>query len=243
MPNFAALQSRVQEIIIDSPPAIVARAGDLVNEAMRTLQTLHGFKVGETQSSLYQTALDTRVLAAVPSDFMKFRGKPALIEQSGRVRELAVIADRNTAEREYGSAEGGEADATTLRGRPKGILLSEPDNNGAMNFEVWPLPDELSLYTNGNYRIRIPYQRFLPALSGDSASNWFTENANEWLVYQAAAQGFLMDWDQSNAAVWTQNASNVLKTVILRDKYLRISMVETLVPHHGVRGHRIEQGD
>lgn len=231
MATFQELQTRVQQIVIDQPTAVSSQIPTLIREAMRRLQRLHDFKVCEALSSVYQTAVGVRVLAAVPADFHKFRGLPQRIEANGKTFDLGLFPDRGSAEREYGTMAGGEAVADVLSGPPRFVLLSETSTEaGALNFEVYPLPDTRSLYTNGNYRIRVPYWKFLTALSAPTDTNWFTVNAEEWLVWEAAGEGFFLNWDEERGTIWKQKAATKLKEVIDLDKRLRISGFNTLVP-------------
>jgi hypothetical protein len=204
----------------------------------------HDFKVCEAQSSVYSTASVTRVLAATPTDFHKFRGLPQLLNADGSFWELGLSADRAAVEREFGSTAGGEADTAVLSGRPRVILQSEPsDELGTTSLEVYPLPDALSLYANGNYRIRIPYWKFLTALSASSDTNWFTLNAEEWIAWEAAAEGFFLNWDEERATLWKQKAKGALVDVVNRDKRLRISGLQTMGISMDARGPRTGTGD
>lgn len=247
MATFAELQTRVQEIIIDLPTPVLNRVPTLVNEAVRKLQTLHDFKVCEALSSVFTTTLDTRVLGAVPADFVKFRGRPHMITNQGRVIEIGVASDRPAVEREFGSTAGGEFVAGTLRGRPRVLLQSEnTDEAGASNFEVYPLPDGLSLYTTapaGEYRIRVPYWKFLTVLSGSGDQNWFTNNAEEWIVHKAASRGFVLDWDEAKAAVQQGLAQNEWVEIKRRDKLMRVGALRELRVSPDARGPRVDGGD
>jgi hypothetical protein len=111
-------------------------------------------------------------------------------------------------------------------------------------FEVYPLPDGLSLYANssaGEYRIRVPYWKFLPALTG-SGTNWFTANAEEWIVFEATSDGFFMDHDEQRGTLWAQRASAKWADVLLADKRLRLSPVTHLVPNPNAGGSRMIYG-
>lgn len=244
MATFAQLQTRVTEIVIDTPTAITSQVPTLIRESVRRLTRLHDFKVCEATTEVFETSLETRVLGAVPSNFYKWRGKPYLISEQGRVRELGTFPDRASAMRVYGTEDGGEADPTDLSGPPKFLSLSEPsDELGTMNFELWPLPDEESLFTDGNYRIAVPYYKYLTALSGNSDTNWFTNNAEQWLAWDAASQAFFLNWDEQRALTWAQNAAKAYKEVIDADKKLRFSEVTELTPSSDARDLRGQYGD
>lgn len=240
MATYLELQTRVQQIVIDLPTAVTAQVPTLIKESVRRLQRLHDFKVCETLTSVLTTVEGTRTLAAVPADFYKFRRLPHLIHATGRTQDLGLFPDRGSAEREYGTLAGGEATAADLSGSPRFLMLSEnTDENGTMNFEVFPLPDGNSTYANGEYRIRVPYYKFLTELAASGSSNWFTTHAEEWLAWDAAGEAFFLNWDENRGALWKQKAASKYKEVIDADKRLRYSGFDTLQPSLGalpVRG-------
>jgi hypothetical protein len=247
MATYNELQTRVQHIVIDLPVSVTAQVPTLVKEAVRKLQTKHDFEVCKAVSSVYTTTIGERVLTPLPSNWNKWRGKPVTIEPDGSVLELGVFSDRFDAEREWGSELASPAEPELIMGPPRGLLLSEPtDELGTRNVEVYPLPDGLSLYTGvggGEYRIVLPYWRFLTTLTNSTDQNWFTNNAEEWIVFMAAAGAFFLDWDEDRGTLWTQRASAEWKDILLRDKYNKIAQITEIVPHRDARGHRGQSGD
>ena len=223
MGTLATITTRVQTRIIDTPTAIQDEVTGLINAAMHKLQTKHNFKVMETLLAA-STTVDTRVLTTLPSDFKEWRGKPYYVRDEGDRQRMVWAAARG----DLTSYIDEDDDSF-----PMVLLVSEPTDTGAANIEVWPLPDGNSDYDDGEYRIKMPYYRYLPALAADGDTNWFTVNAEDWLVNQAVAEGFFLDWDEERATVWAQRAQLELSEVIGRDKKYRLSTVETLVPHQG----------
>ena len=111
-----------------------------------------------------------------------------------------------------------------------------------MNFEVFPLPDGQSLYANGQYRIVVPYWKYLTALSASSDTNWFTANAEQWIVWKTASEAFFLDWDEERATFWAQKAAGARKEVIDLDKKYRLAGVRELVPIFDAAGPRLRLG-
>ena len=215
--------------MIDLPSAVNAEVPTLVNEAMRSLQSGHNFKVMETETGILTTTLATRPLSSnVPTDYKEFRGKPYLIFDSGRYRRLLAPSNRSSAMQLF------SVDDPNRDGEPRALLDSEPNTAGVRAWAVYPFPDGLSDYTNGEYRIVVPYWRFIPAMSSDADTNWFTVNAEEFLVFQATSMAFALDWDEERMAVWAQLAADRKREIILEDKRYRMSGVNTFVPHHDV---------
>lgn len=235
MATYAELQTRVQSIVIDLPTAVLNQIPTLVNEAVRELQRRHKFRICEAKTSVFTTTEESETLGSVPTDWMQWRDRPLLIHDTGRVRRLAIANSRQDAEARYGSIAGGEHDIATLVGEPKCVFITEDSTQtgASRSFCVRPIPDGNSLYANGDYRIQIPYWRYLTALSGSSDTNWLTTNGEVFIAYHAASQAFLLDWDEERAAIWAQNAANQLKSVIDADKRERYSAAAgTLTPVH-----------
>ncbi len=234
MSTYAEIQSRVLAIVIDTPTAVQDQVPTLVKEVISELQVDHNFQIMRATTAVLRTVADTRVLAAVPSDFKEFRGLPYEIGGTGATRELGVSFERSAVIRELGSNEGGEGEDSTYEGRPQVILVSEPsDEAGTQNFEIWPLSDGNSDYADtyvGQYRIRIPYWKYLTELSGDTDTNWFTVNGADYIAYMAAAEAFFLDHDEQNGTIWTQKAGPKRANLIKRDKMLMVSNVRELIP-------------
>lgn len=187
------------------------------------------------------------MLSAVPSDFLRFRKElPHVIDNQGNVIELGVINTKQQAEREFGSTAGGEFSVNTLDGPPRVLALSEPsDVLGTRQFLIYPIPDELSLYTTapaGAYRIRIPYIRLLPDLSGTD-QNWFTVNAEEFIIYGACSIGFYFNHDEVRGQTWLQRAGAEVQDVLARDKNESVSGNTTLHVSFDALGPKTPFGD
>lgn len=213
--------------MIDLPSAVVAEVPDLINEAMRELQDDHDFKVMEAETSTLVTVEGTRNLAAIPSDFKKLRDRPYRISNTGKVDELGIAPSRNALQRRFETDE---------EGFPMWLLDPTRNSAGAANFEVWPLPDGNSDYSDGEYRIVVPYWRYVPALVNPGDTNWFTTTppAYRYLLFKATAEAFFLDWDEQRGAVWEQKAAAERAKAIKADKLLVLGGHDTLVPYKGV---------
>lgn len=236
MATFLQLQQRVAHTVIDLPASVTAQLPTLINEAIRELQRAHVFQVCESTISA-TTVEGTRTLVSRPSNFHRWHSKPFLIEVDGSTRHLEWASSQLAAMRDFGTALGGEADTDLLSGHPVALIETDPtDELGTTSIEVYPLPDGNSLYSDGEYRIRIPYVKYLTALSADGSQNWFTNNAEEYIVFKASAQAFFLDWDSEKGTLWTQLATAKQKEVIMLDKKQRLSQLTELVPQPAARG-------
>jgi hypothetical protein len=115
-------------------------------------------------------------------------------------------------------------------GDPRFIVMRRPTVAGTglstQEFRVYPVPNALGPETDGAYTIAIPYWGFAiwpPLRDTPATTDWFVENAEEYIVWKAAGEAHLLNWDQGNAAVALQVAAEKAKEVIRLDKELRAS--------------------
>jgi hypothetical protein len=168
-----------------------------------------------------------------------------MIGATGTTWPLRYCLDRAEAYRYFGTTDGGEADIDFVTGTPRVIYQSEPTDEtlGTRNFLMAPLPNQNSLYTDGNYRIFIPYWKYLALLSASGDQNWFTVNAEEWLTYQAASLAFLANEDEQAAAAWAQVAASKYQDVLSTDKDSRVADAgEVLIPRRDADRPKYAQG-
>ena len=229
MATFTDIQNRVKTRLIDLPAATLAEVPSLVNQALRELQSRHNFWVMQKKLAA-NTAAITRTLATTPSDFKEFRLEPYYTEYTGYVVPMAVAKS---------SRELNGLFETDDTGPPSYILRSDPsDDLGASTLEVWPLSESQSDYTGapaGEYRVTVPYWRYLPALSAGGDANWFTNNliGELYLVNAATALGFMINWDVSKETEWLSLADRQYELLIAEDKKLWLSGHDTFTPHQG----------
>ena len=232
MATFQNIQDRVERRVIDLPAAVTEEVPDLVNKALRTLQEMHNFKVMETETAQLTTTVATRPLStAVASDFKEFRGLPYLVTDSGSTRDLLLAANRAAVLDRF------SLDDANDKGEPKLLLDPEPNDLGARTLQVFPFPDGLSDWSGGEYRIVVPYWRYVAALDEGADANWFTNNAEWYLSFQATAEAFYLDWDEVRGQLWETRAGafapdgravGEFGRVLRQDKLSRLGSVRQL---------------
>lgn len=218
MATFLELKERVKRRLIDLPAAVLTEVPDLVNKGLRELQRRHNFQVMEALQATTTLVSTRAMVGVVPTDFKELRDRPFTTDDTGYNRELVIAPSRNALIRNW------EADD---EGAPTALLRSE----GGTSWDVWPLPDGNSDYTNGEYRISIPYWKYLPKLVADGDTNWFTTEGEWFIVALATAEGFWLDWDEERATVWEQRGASQLAQIILADKHQRLGGMDTFVPY------------
>jgi hypothetical protein len=222
MSGFSTIKSEVLALVIDTPTAVQTLVGRFVNRAIRKLEVKHNFKVMEAEVT-YTTTAATRVLGTRPTDWKQPRRRPYYIDEDGVLHNFRWISDK-------GAAIGSYGDSTTLdTGAPR--LVYEDDLT--QEFLLFPYPDSLSDYTDGEYRITIPYWKFVGDLIADGDTNWFTENTEQWIIYQAVAEAFYANEDESRAQLWEVRAMKEFKDAVMLDKDRRYGETQTLVYHIG----------
>ncbi len=232
MADFETLQTRVKRRVIDLPDTIVTEVPDLINEAIRELEDFHNFRVMRTSVDA-TTVEGTRKLVTTPSDFKSFRGRAYLTSNLGIVKEIVIAPNIQAALKKFGV---GSADD---RGAPKAVLVGEETEAGVSDIDVYPLPDALSDYANGLYRVTVPYWRYLTVLSANADTNWFTVNAIPWILARATAEAFALNWDLAREAQWLAKAAVARGLVVNLDKRIWLGGFDTLVPHRGAREAKI----
>lgn len=227
MSSFIVLQQRVQARLIDVPNAVLTEVPQLINDAINYLQQIHNFNVMKSEITYFTKPAPTsapgnltpHILGQIPQAapaqlaWKEPRENPYYVLQIGDTRELDWAPAGN---RLYTYRQWAPFDPFS-KGPPRMLLISpgnddplNPDLLGIdMNVECYPYSDSLSDWTTapvGEYRVHLPYWGYLPNLSANSDTNWFTENATEYILAHATALGFEMDWDEERSMFWHAKA-------------------------------------
>ena len=230
---FDELTTRVQRRVIDVTASVTAEIPDLINEAIRKAEDHHNYRVME--AVLAGTTTDqTRLLVALPTNWKEFRANPYL--RDGNNGELGTTLIRWASSREDALTDYPlDANTSATGGRPTLLLINDmnDDDNSAGDIHTYPLPDTNSLWTDGNYRVEIPYWKYLTDLTG-AQSNWFTRNGTEYVLAQATASAFWLNWDEERATTWETIALAKRKLMEKVDKRSRMGRSTTLTPRRDV---------
>jgi hypothetical protein len=222
--TFGSIQTAVEGNLIDLPSFVSGSVPGLINRAYRKAMSLHNFWIMRAEQD-YTTTLATRALGTVPSNWKEWRGKPYLTEDTGIKRPLLLAPSLEAARGRWDAEDESE---------PEGLAeaLASADT-GTVSLNVYPLPDGNSDYDDGEYRITVPYWKYLAELSADADTNWIVTEGEDWLEAEATRQGFMKDWDEDRAKFWQTEASRTWKDLLLRDKYKWLSMSETMAVYDG----------
>jgi hypothetical protein len=221
--QYLALQNAVLANLIDTPTIVRNAVPGLVQAAHRTLQRKHNFFVMKANKAA-DTVTNTRVLAAVPSDWKRPRERPYYTD-GGLAQYLSFAQEKDALGRF----------TATDQGRPTYLI------DDGTNLNIYPLPDGLAPVTGGQYSVVVPYFKWLPAPTADTDEDWFLLNAAEYIEYQASADGFAKDWDEAHSSYWQNRADKKLTEVINADKERWLGALDTFVPNNGAYGPRSQR--
>lgn len=218
--TFLEIKTRVQTRIIDLPTAVQNELSFLVNDAIRAAQRMYNYRAME-QTQVFVTTPGSLTLGTLPR-FKEYKDKgPYMLRQRTVAKRFLTALEPD--------ARMAVLNDVDLPDEPQFVLNTIADD-GSTTLTIAPYPDSNSDWDDGNYRIVVPYYAYTAKLVNDGDTNWFTENAEDYIVAQATARGFQLDWDYDSMALWLQDASRILADVKKADKMQRLSSVDTLVP-------------
>jgi len=215
MATFSAMQARVLNWLIDTPSAVQAEVPTLLTASIAWLQAQHNFQVMQAEQQYITSSTpalgtsQTHVIGQIPVDWKCKRGDPYYVMFIGSKRLMHWQPEREMMYRKWEPADISQVGAPCdlLIGEPENALVppvgGSPSNSlTGLNIEAFPFPDGSSDWQDGNYRVRVPYYRYLPALSLSTDTNWFCLDGPqaEFCVSNAIWQGFMMLEDESRAS-------------------------------------------
>lgn len=213
MPSLSNLEARVKRILVDVPTDTSLDLRTLMQESQAEIEEAHNWRHMHEELTATTSNL-TRTLVAKPALWFRALGDPYWYDGDGITTQLKWIGYPDALTRGYNSFW------TTDGGTPKHLRETES------NIEVYPLPDTNSptgaVYSDGDYRIVIPYLKREALLDTDASENWWTTNAVEYMVAATAAEAFIMNRDREEAFVWSAKAREEKRMLIRNDKKSRL---------------------
>jgi hypothetical protein len=227
------IEAEVESILVDLPSETVALIPTFVRRAQKKIEDAHGFIVMES-NKLFTTTTGQRYLGGLPTNWARAMDDPAWIDGYGKDTPIEWIQREREITELYDEADPLD------KGAPKHLLLTDTA------ILVYPYPDALNpvgtLYNDGLYRIRVPYWKRESTLSGEIEQNWWTNNAEMFLIYYAAADGFLMNRDYAEQARWEIKWRDELRRLTNLDKRQRLGRHAGIRPRAFLTGARRESG-
>lgn len=215
------LRDEVKALVVHLPAAMTDARIDLwIQRAQKDAEDRHGFLEMQSEE-IFTTADATRVLGTLSvvdgSKWARRRERPYIVDGNGKTTLIDWIEDRAELQTIYNE------ESTTEKGSPKRVLLT------TTQAKVYPLPNlnapKGDVYSDGNWRVHLPYFKRLLLLDGDSDTNAFAENdrLRDWLVGYGAYRALRFNRDFEEAIATLQDATAALNKEIRHDKRLRMS--------------------
>lgn len=270
--TFTTLQNRVNTRIIDLPSAVSAEVPTLINDAIHFICANHNFKVMESELTFTTgstnvpslagnnadgTTAASHTIGQISSDWKEIRGDAYYQSFVGWTKDLFWQPSRSYTYRRWAPQDPNQIGPPRdlLLGEAKNAVVPDPSNPDIdmsnLNIEVYPFCDGNSDWSDGNYRIRVPYWRYLPDLSAGTDHNWFSDWGDAFLIDYATMRGFELDWDEQRATFWRAEAlgpnwdgftyntlGGTARNLINRDKSYRFAPGKTFVPRRDVNAPR-----
>lgn len=227
MATLSELRARVRRYLIDVPDDTNTEIDAWINEALRSIQHQHSFRFMSAEQS-FTTTEDTRKLGDIPDRWKQARHIPWLHDGLGGTIMLDWAVTQHQMRVLYSQDDADD------KGQPQFIRETETE------LEVYPFPDDNSLWDDGNYRVIVPYWEYLPELSNDGDSNVITTDpmGERYVLYQAVAEGMLFNREEERARIYFERAGQSAQRLINRDKKSHFTRDVTLAPRPGVYGAR-----
>jgi hypothetical protein len=225
--TYDEIVQTVEAILQDLPDDTVALIPYFVQEGQRRIEDSHGFLIMES-SETFDALEDAAVLAAKPANWRSKMDDPSLIDGFGRDTRMRWISQSKDIVDEF------DHDDPLMVGKPEALL----ETGDALI--VYPRPDALSpvgsVYADGIWRIRVPYWARQATLGGEIQQNWWTSNADRYLINHAASQGFLMNRDYPEFSRWEGETLLEKRRLVNFDKRARIPRQLALKPAYPIFG-------
>lgn len=208
--NLAQIRTAVLNRLVGVADAVSDEVDQLINDAVLDAQDEHNFQVMKGTVTANTVLANHQLVNPLPADWKEPRGRPFYTDTTGKEVFLNYLPDTEDLAKEFDTAN------TTEKGAPRALRVSMIDDLGTLKAEVFPFPDGLSGYTGapaGEYRMTVPYWRYLPELANDSDENWFTDVGYQYIIAQATARGFLLDWDEQRGGAWLKIADMQLRSL------------------------------
>lgn len=188
MATFSALTARVKEIVNDNTQVVLDNAGNYVNKAIRKIQERNNYRIMRTTATLTTTVSTRQIstLATSFSDIKEFRETPYILHGDGTTEYIAFAQARDQIIGAFDWTNSAE------QGAPRALMWDDDDT-----IKVFPYPDGNSLNGDGEYRIVVPYWKYLPDLTGVE-TNWFSVNMSQAIEYYGAALAFYDNFDEGH---------------------------------------------
>lgn len=227
MATFATLKTKVQRRVADVTVGLTAEIGDLINEARIEVMDRTNFSWMKAEVD-FTTLLNTRTLGVTPADWKQWRERPYWVEDNqGQTHQMLSVRSEATAE---------DAVETERVGSPQYLVRGmETPTTDASSLLIYPLPNGLSDYSDGEYRVKVPYYKYLALMTADGDEDAMSLDAGlvRFIIDWACKLAYELDWNEKRASYYEGTAEKTWARMKRRNGLKVLSGINTLVPHQG----------
>jgi hypothetical protein len=175
--TFAQIKARVVRLVLEDGADVTAEIPQYVRDAQAEIEDDRTLKVLEAD---FETTLASGASTLTkPSDWNSIRLEPYLVEADFTSTKLSMITEKFVIANL----------STTDTGAPK--YWREISDT---QFRLYPIADALGPWSD-DYKVKLPYWKRLDTLTADADTNWFCDNAENYLIWFAAALGMELNDD------------------------------------------------
>lgn len=220
--EFSEIQDHVTGYLLDAVTSTNTLVPTLINKAIYDAERMK-YNFQHMEEVLEATTVDgEQVLAGRPALWKRSRMKPWIRRDDGERTELEWT-DRQEAWRWYPLTTV----ASTGHDTPEVVLVD------ATQVLLYPEPDDGSDWSDGDYRMSIPYYAYSADLSADDDTNWWTLNAPWYVIFQAVSEGMLRNRDEQRAGLYAGKARAEYQIAKRADTQSKTPERSTLIPRRG----------
>ena len=204
MATLGQIKTKVQNLVLHANTAVVAVIQDYVQQAQIIFEDAKGLSTLE-KSKTYTTIDGVGLLSPIPTDFVGEREPLAIINKSKDLSSLTQITRLQIVDHhELGSAIKGKPSEYNLDTLTGNILLYPPPN----------VPSDGGYLNLGKYTFLYYYWGRETTLSSNEDTNWFTDNAQYALIWEAAAMA--LEFNRDPLATYYYNKAKMERRRIKR---------------------------
>lgn len=219
MADRDSIQARVEALIIDTPAATVAEIPGWIQAGQKDAEDelVGGFLCMETDVSTKTTASTQLLLTKNARWLRRMNARPYYVDGNDAHRYMAWIHTIEELHKLYPTDPPTDGSPKHIR-EDKTSIYVYPGSDSNAPGGGQDADDEYYVHIWALYREE--------TLSLGASTNWFTANAENYLVYYAGAEALAYNEAYEKSAIWMLRARAELKKLVRADKLARLGTVD-----------------
>lgn len=241
MPTLSVIEGRVRANVEDLPTATADRVQEMIQLGQQRMEEKFTYRVMKVETVPIATVEDSRTLGTTANyvRWLRRLKTPYYQTGDGDTIEMDWLESRRQIVTEYSELNA------TEKGAPRNLYEMIDPVTGAVTLDIYPFPDNNNssgtVYTDGNYRIVVPFIQRLPDLTDSVQNNFFTNDppSAEFLENYASARLLFFNRDYENANTFFGLATDALSRSIRADRRRQVGDLQ-IRPRTAVFGSRLQ---